>query len=90
MFLKISLAIFFLRIINKKWHRHVIHVTTGLYTVYGVAFAFIVLFQCGNPRDFLTNEILGKCLRNDIVGPLNYVASTLNAITDLIVRIFFF
>jgi hypothetical protein len=83
--LKISLAIFFLRVITKKWHRYVIYSATAVYTVYGLTFAFIGIFQCGNPKKFLANQLVGNCLPNSMLQPMNYVSGSLNALTDWIV-----
>lgn len=45
--LKISLAFFFLRIVNVKWERRVIYSITVIFTIYGVVYFFLVLFGCG-------------------------------------------
>ncbi|KAL1305796.1 hypothetical protein AAFC00_003960 [Neodothiora populina] len=82
--LKLSLAIFFLRVITQEWHRKVVYVTTILYTLYGLAFSFIAIFQCGNPNDFLVSEMEGKCIKISALKPMNYASSSLNALTDWI------
>lgn len=83
--LKISLAIFFLRVITKPWHRKVVYTTSVIYTIYGVTFAFIGIFHCGNPKDYLLNELRGKCLSDGMLQPMNYIAAGFNALTDWIV-----
>ncbi|THZ96173.1 hypothetical protein D6C83_09154, partial [Aureobasidium pullulans] len=50
---KISLAIFFLRIVVVKWQRRLIYTSTGIYTLYSVIFIFLVTFRCGSPPDLL-------------------------------------
>ncbi|TIA04513.1 hypothetical protein D6C83_08850, partial [Aureobasidium pullulans] len=80
--LKISLAIFFLRIVVRKWQRRVIYVATGVYTIFGIAFAFIAVFQCGVPTHFLIKEAAGECIPDRILQPLNYVHASLNAASD--------
>ncbi|KAG9645928.1 hypothetical protein KCU64_g10726, partial [Aureobasidium melanogenum] len=57
--LKISLAIFFLRIVVRPWQRKVIYAATTVYAVYATAFAFVAVFQCGIPTNFLIKEATG-------------------------------
>lgn len=83
--LKISLAVFFLRILTVQWHRNVVYVATASYAIFGVVFAFVALFQCGSPKDFLAHEVAQTCLSDDILQPLNYIAAIMNALTDWIV-----
>jgi hypothetical protein len=80
--LKISLAIFFLRIVVRTWQRRVIWIVTAIYTVYAIAFAFIAVFQCGIPTNFLIKEAVGICIHDDVLQPMNYVHASLNAISD--------
>ncbi|KAI5268706.1 hypothetical protein E4T47_07625 [Aureobasidium subglaciale] len=70
--LKLALAIFFLRIIpeNFAWQRKTIYLATGIYTTYGLVFAFIVIFQCGNPANFFVQEARKACVSDDILQPL--------------------
>lgn len=80
--LKISLAIFFLRIVVRSWQRRVIWIVTAIYTIYATAFAFVAVFQCGIPTNFLIKEAVGVCIKDDVLQPLNYVHASLNAISD--------
>ncbi|GAB7354505.1 hypothetical protein MBLNU459_g4973t1 [Dothideomycetes sp. NU459] len=82
--LKVSLAILFLRVVVKPFQRHIICAATVVYAIYGVVFAFIAIFQCGDPRDFLLHAAEHKCLSNEVLQPLNYVCGVLNAMTDWI------
>ncbi|KAF1344392.1 hypothetical protein BDV97DRAFT_361567 [Delphinella strobiligena] len=82
--LKISLSIFFLRVITKQWHRNVVYVTTFLNTTYGIIFAFIALFRCGSLNHSLANELAGKCISDDALQSMNYISASLNAVTDWI------
>lgn len=85
--LKLSLAIFFLRVIPHGWQRKVLYIATAIYTAYGTAFTFIIIFQCGNPHDFFINEAQGKCIPDTILQPLYYTAGAMNALTDWIFSI---
>jgi len=80
--LKISLAIFFLRIVIRQWQRRVIWITTAIYTIYATAFAFVAVFQCGIPTNFLIKEAVGICIKDDVLQPLNYIHASLNAVSD--------
>ncbi|KAG9979504.1 hypothetical protein KCU98_g8733, partial [Aureobasidium melanogenum] len=82
--LKLSLAIFFLRIIpeNFSWQRKSIYIATGIYTTYGIVFTFIVIFQCGNPTSFFIQEARKACMSDTILQPLYYTAGGMNALTD--------
>lgn len=86
---KLALAIFFLRIIQSKWQRQVIYVTISLYCLYSFAFLFLNIFRCGPPAKYFEHEISGSgCLPYvTVVGPMNYIHATLNALTDWIFAI---
>lgn len=78
--LKVSLAIFFLRVVNKKWQRWVIYASVGIYCTFGTAWLFIALFQCGNPANYLAAQLSAhpSCLDyKTVLGPLNYLHSAL-------------
>ncbi|THY18507.1 hypothetical protein D6D01_07263 [Aureobasidium pullulans] len=81
---KISLAIFFLRIVVVKWQRRLIYTSTGIYTLYSVIFIFLVTFRCGSPSDLLINAYKGKCISNGAIMPLVYISGALNAAADIV------
>ncbi|CAD0082697.1 unnamed protein product, partial [Aureobasidium vineae] len=85
---KLSLAVFFLRVVNQRWQRQVIIGSVTLYTLFGSAWLFVAIFQCGNPGDYGKNELDGKCLPfKTVLRPLNYTHGVLNAVTDWIFAI---
>ncbi|KAI4849356.1 hypothetical protein E4T44_03400 [Aureobasidium sp. EXF-8845] len=85
---KLSLAVFFLRIVNQRWQRQVIIGSVSLYTLFGTAWLFVAIFQCGNPGDYGKNEAAGKCLPfQTVLRPLNYTHGVFNAVTDWIFAI---
>jgi hypothetical protein len=87
-FFKLSLAVFFLRIVNQRWQRQVIIGSVTIYTLFGTAWLCVALFQCGNPRDFGIHELEGKCLPfKTVLRPLNYTHGVFNAVTDWIFAI---
>lgn len=83
--LKISLAIFFLRILHKKWQRNLILAATIIYTAFASIYWFIDLFHCGDPAKYFIHQVESKCMDfARVVGPLTYTHSALNAVTDWI------
>lgn len=82
--LKLSLAVFFLRILLEKWQRRVIVVSTVIFTIFSSAFFFVAVFQCGNPGFYLVHKLQGKCIPWSALGPLNYIHGVLNTLTDWI------
>lgn len=85
--LKISLAIFFLRIVTVTTYRYVIYTACLTYTIYGVFYFFIAIFQCGDPTSYLLHEIEGTCISWKVLGPLAYLQASLNAVTDWVYAI---
>lgn len=85
---KLSLAVFFLRVVNQRWQRQVIIGSVTLYTLFGTAWLFVAIFQCGSPANYGANEAAGKCLPfQTVLRPLNYTHGVLNAVTDWIFAI---
>lgn len=87
LFLKLSLAVFFLRVCIERWQRWTIYIVTALYTLYTIGYLFVAVFQCGNPVDFLVHELKNECIPWSILSPLNYTHASLNAITDWVCAI---
>lgn len=73
--LKVSMAVFFLRIVQQKWQKLIIYVSMGIYASYSIAFVFVALFQCGVPK--VVNFISGEnCMPWDsVIGPMNCTSS---------------
>ncbi|GAB7356532.1 hypothetical protein MBLNU459_g7276t1 [Dothideomycetes sp. NU459] len=81
-FLKLSLAVFFLRVCLERWQRWIIIISATIYTLYTVGYLFVAIFQCGNPGNFLLARLDQKCLSWSTIAPLNYIHGSLNAVTD--------
>ncbi|KAK5741449.1 hypothetical protein LTR17_003884 [Elasticomyces elasticus] len=81
---KIALGLFFLRIMVDKWQRQVIYATVGFSTLYGSVYFFFAIFQCGNPVHFIENQILGNCVKSEVLLPFNLTAGIINALSDWI------
>ena len=87
MIFKIALGLFFLRIMVEKWQRLAIYTTVGFSTVFGIAYWFFAVFQCGSPTDFLKNELTGNCVGWTALYPVNLTAGLVNAIADWILAL---
>lgn len=85
--LKISLGIFFLRICVKNWQIYTIWVVMVISTAYGVVYAFVIIFQCGNPSDYLTNRRSRECVPGPAQLGLAYSHAAVGAATDWIFAI---
>lgn len=87
-FLKISLGLFFLRIIVEPWQRMVIYICMAISTIYGFIYFGIVTFGCGDPQKFLLRTVEQKCLSiENVTIPASYVHTALNAATDWIMAL---
>ncbi|KAI5246976.1 hypothetical protein E4T43_02453 [Aureobasidium subglaciale] len=80
--LKLSLAVFFLRIVLEKWQRRTIIISTVVFSFYTFGFFFVAIFQCGDPSKYLLHKVQGKCMSWSALGPLNYTHGVMNALTD--------
>lgn len=79
---KISLAIFYLRIVIRTWQRYVVIGACVINTIYGVFLFFTALFNCGNPSNYLLNEVKGACLSDTTTNGIQLAGCILNAATD--------
>lgn len=86
--LKISLGFFYCRFVVLPWQRSSVIACASFYTLLGTAFAFVLLFQCGDPRHFFAMQVANKCLHDDVLQPLLYVVSAVNAVTDWALALF--
>ena len=85
MFLKISLAFFFLLIVAKRWQKYLIYTNVILSTISNTGYFFYVLFQCGSPTDpttYMQKILDGKCMRPIAVDLVNYINGSINAGSD--------
>lgn len=81
---KLSLAIFFLRIVKERWQKWIIKSTVILYIIHVSIFMLMVTFRCGRPNG--TNFTSDNCkLKWDgLLGPLAYSTGAGNALMDWI------
>jgi hypothetical protein len=86
--LKLSLGIFFLRILVDKWQRMIVYLVVTLSSAFGIGYFFYAVFQCGIPNSggftFWEKKIEGRCYSSaQTVGPgdTHAVISTITDIT---------
>jgi hypothetical protein len=86
--LKISLGIFYLRIVVSRWHKVTVYATVGIAAVYSSYYFFAILFSCGLPSHFLANALKGKCTGTvQSRYAVNMTAGVINAASDFILAI---
>jgi hypothetical protein len=84
--LKISLAIFFLRVIVSKTQRRAIYIILTLSTTVGLAFTFFIIFQCGTPVTatlYWERRAFGECVSDRAIRGMNYTHAAVASFTDL-------
>lgn len=81
--LKISMALFMLRIVRGRWQRRFIIGTMAIFVTYTTALIAITVFRCGLPS--ADGLLSATCTSNQqILQPLNYTAAAANAVMDWI------
>jgi hypothetical protein len=84
--LKISLAIFFLRIMIKPWQRRTVYVAVTLSTLFNIAYFFFAIFQCGYPSSasvFVIRRLTGGCVSSIQILGVSYTHAAVTMATDL-------
>jgi hypothetical protein len=83
--LKISLGLFFLRILMKPWQRITFYVILAISVGYGTFGVFIAIFQCGLPTELLEHVVNGHgCLSTNLLLSMGYIYSVINIVADWI------
>lgn len=84
-FLKISLGLFFLRLLTKKWQRILFRAIIALSACCGFVYIFVAIFQCGDPAE-LAESVLGSrmCAPEWFLLSSGYLYGTMNVIADWI------
>ncbi|KAF2194511.1 hypothetical protein K469DRAFT_546264 [Zopfia rhizophila CBS 207.26] len=80
--LKISLGLFFLRVLTKRWQKRLFYYIISVSAIYGVFYFLIAIFQCGRPDKLLDNLLSGKCLPTEFLLFTGYVYGTINVLAD--------
>lgn len=77
-FLKTSLGMFYLRVLQERWQRISVIVAVTIFVLYTATLGFVLLFQCSNP-DNLSGDI---CLNTNYLVICIYVQAGLNVVAD--------
>lgn len=83
--LKLSLAIFFLRILIIPWQRLIILTAITLTTTFGIVNLFFAIFQCGYFSDisvFVYRIVRNQCANKAIGLGINYTYAALTTTSD--------
>ncbi|XP_014554198.1 hypothetical protein COCVIDRAFT_39867 [Bipolaris victoriae FI3] len=84
MLIKISLAVFFARIVVKRWHLTVIYLFVTLSIVSSIATYFYIFLRCGPDLDqYLIRELIRDCTPLQLDIFMAYQQAVFNSITDI-------
>ena len=83
-FLKLSLAVFFARILVERWHRWTIYITVAIYTLFSTVMLFLATLQCAGLTNFLFRQLEHKCTPWRTMRVMVYFHGALNALLDWI------
>jgi len=82
-FLKLSLGVFFLRILISHRQRYIVYIAMVLSLVVNLLDTFWNIFSCGNPTLYFAHRLSGKCASNALGMAESYVQTVANTGTDL-------
>jgi hypothetical protein len=86
LFFKISLGLFFLRILVKKWQRRTVYGAVVIASFVSFCYFWFAIFQCGVPNDSFWEKIIShQCPgdRKSVMLGVSYTHATITALTDL-------
>jgi hypothetical protein len=87
---KLSLGIFFLRIMELRWQQISVRVILVLSTAVGIAYFLFALFECGFPVDSLVywqRFFAEKCVGPKAILGMSYTHSIITVGTDLLLLV---
>lgn len=81
--LKISLGLFFLRVLTKRWQRLLFHIILAVSAGYGLFYVLTTIFACGDPAK-IADVLVGskKCLPTTFILSTGYLYGAINVIAD--------
>jgi hypothetical protein len=88
--LKISLSIFFLRIMVESWQKRAIYILAILSTLAGIAYFMFSLFFCGAPVTatlYWERRLEGRCASTSATLAVSYMHAVITASTDLLLAL---
>ncbi|KAJ9638321.1 hypothetical protein H2199_007008 [Coniosporium tulheliwenetii] len=80
--IKISLGIFFMRIVVKRWQKILIWTVLVISTVWGIVSFGFTIFHCGNPRYYLEKIVTQQCASPEAQHAMAYTYAAVTCATD--------
>ncbi|KAL1801076.1 hypothetical protein ACET3X_001418 [Alternaria dauci] len=85
MIVKISLAIFFVRIIVRRCYLILVYVTVSVNIISSTTAFFYSLFRCGPSLDkYVINQMMGKCAPRELDSFIAYQQAAFSTFTDFV------
>jgi hypothetical protein len=85
MTLKISLGIFFARIVIKPWQMRLIYINVGVNIISSVATFFYCLFRCGPDLNiYVLQQVSDRCTPKTLDRFMAYQQAAITTLTDLV------
>jgi hypothetical protein len=85
MMLKISLGIFFGRLVVKSWQIGLIYVNVGINVFSSAAAFFYVLFRCGaNVDNYVFQQLSNRCTPRSLDRFISYQQAAVTTLTDVV------
>jgi hypothetical protein len=85
MTLKISLGIFFGRLVVKRWQLGLIYVNVGVNVFSSAATFFYVLFRCGSNIDnYVNQQLYDRCTPRTLDRFMSYQQAAITTLTDVV------
>jgi hypothetical protein len=83
---KVSLGLFFLRILTAPRERRIIYGSLIIFSIWSLGYLFFALFQCGVPSGsrFWENKITDRCGSDALGLGMGYTQAILSAAVDII------
>ncbi|KAH7066820.1 hypothetical protein BKA63DRAFT_607721 [Paraphoma chrysanthemicola] len=81
--LKISLGLFFLRVLTKRWQTLLFRILLGVSATYGLFYVISTIFVCGDPTR-IADTLLGskQCLPRAFILSTGYLYGAINVVAD--------
>ncbi|KAF4306217.1 putative integral membrane protein [Botryosphaeria dothidea] len=87
LFVKLSLAYFYLPLTNLRWQIYTVQAIIWINTLYTIGYVCVIIFQCSPVPHFWTQFVgtKGVCLNNTVIMNLSYTHNSMEIISDWII-----
>jgi hypothetical protein len=84
-FFKLSLGMFFLRILVERWQRRAVYIILFFASLVGFGYFWYAVFQCGVPDDsYWEKRLNNECSESPrLILAIGYLHAVVNAFTDI-------